>query len=94
MSDHRPAAELEKVIIRLPDGMRERLKSAADANGRSVNAEIVARLNVSFGMETATPGMWHRPELIEQTLRVLDDLRYLLAQPELTHQIIGSASDG
>lgn len=40
--------DLEKVIIRLPDGMREALKAKAAANGRSANAEIIARLAASL----------------------------------------------
>lgn len=39
-----PAADLDKVIIRLPDGMRDKLKEQAKANNRSLNAEIVDRL--------------------------------------------------
>jgi plasmid stability protein len=39
---------LEKVIVRLPDGMRDRLKKAAADNNRSMNAEIVDRLEDSF----------------------------------------------
>ncbi|MFD9897493.1 Arc family DNA-binding protein [Mesorhizobium sp. NPDC059025] len=39
---------LDKVIVRLPDGMRERLKKAAEANNRSMNAEIVARLETGL----------------------------------------------
>ena len=34
----------DQVKLRLPDGMREELKEAAKANGRSMNAEIIARL--------------------------------------------------
>lgn len=30
--------------LRLPDGMREQIKQSADANGRSMNAEIIYRL--------------------------------------------------
>ncbi|WP_370275112.1 Arc family DNA-binding protein [Pararhodobacter marinus] len=40
--------ESDKFMLRLPDGMRERIKSAADANGRSMNAEIVATLEEKF----------------------------------------------
>jgi len=39
-----PSQELEKIIVRLPEGMRERLSEVAKANNRSVNAEVVARL--------------------------------------------------
>lgn len=34
--------------VRLPDGMRDRIAEAAKANNRSMNAEIVARLEASF----------------------------------------------
>lgn len=31
----------DKYVIRFPDGMRDELKAAAKANGRSLNAEII-----------------------------------------------------
>ncbi len=34
----------DKYIVRLPDGMRDEIKVAARAAGRSMNAEIVHRL--------------------------------------------------
>ena len=34
--------------LRLPADLKERLKHAADANKRSTNAEVVARLEESF----------------------------------------------
>ncbi|WP_426035993.1 Arc family DNA-binding protein [Cypionkella sp. TWP1-2-1b2] len=40
--------ESEKFVIRLPDGMRDRIKASADANNRSMNAEIVSRLEDSL----------------------------------------------
>lgn len=40
--------ESDKFMLRFPDGMRDRLKEAAHTNGRSMNAEIVARLQASF----------------------------------------------
>ena len=38
----------DKYVLRLPDGMRDRLKAAADSRLRSMNAEIIARLEGSF----------------------------------------------
>ncbi|MCB8836911.1 Arc family DNA-binding protein [Aurantimonas sp. VKM B-3413] len=38
----------DKFIVRLPDGMRDRISGAAKANGRTMTAEIVARLKWSF----------------------------------------------
>lgn len=39
-----PIQPQDKYVVRFPDGLRERLKKAAEANNRSLNAEIVARL--------------------------------------------------
>ena len=41
-------AESDKFMLRLPDGMRDQLKAVAAENGRSMNAEIVIRLERSF----------------------------------------------
>ncbi|NVM41942.1 Arc family DNA-binding protein [Ochrobactrum intermedium] len=38
----------DKFMLRFPDGMRDRLKQAAAENNRSMNAEIIARLEASF----------------------------------------------
>lgn len=48
MADETPAREQDKFVLRLPDGMRDRLKAEAEANKRSMNAEILARLVASF----------------------------------------------
>lgn len=48
MSDF-PSQSQDKFIVRFPDGMRDRIKHAAQKNGRSMNAEIVNRLERSFG---------------------------------------------
>jgi hypothetical protein len=38
----------DKFVVRLPDGMRERVASVARKNHRSMNNEIIARLNESM----------------------------------------------
>lgn len=38
------AKRLDQFMLRLPDGMRDTLAKLADANGRSMNAEIIAAL--------------------------------------------------
>lgn len=43
-----PSEKQERFIVRLPDGMRDRIKAAADANNRSMNAEIVATLQDAY----------------------------------------------
>ena len=54
MPQETPSRDLDKVIVRLPDGVREMLKLQAEHNQRSMNAEIVARLLES--LEPWQPG--------------------------------------
>jgi hypothetical protein len=47
--------KLDKFILRFPEGMRDRIADAAKSNNRSMNAEVVSRLQNSFdGGETRT----------------------------------------
>lgn len=41
----------DKIMLRVPDGMRDRIATAAKINNRSMNAEIVSRLQASFEIE-------------------------------------------
>lgn len=43
-----PSQQQDRFIVRLPDGMRDRIKAAAERNNRSMNAEIVAALEEKF----------------------------------------------
>jgi plasmid stability protein len=43
-----PSEEAERFQIRLPDGFRDQIRIAAEANHRSMNAEIIARLMSTF----------------------------------------------
>lgn len=61
----------DQFMIRLPDGMRDRIKVVADANGRSMNAEIVAALEEVFPpLITATEAQ------IEEALRSTREALY------------------
>jgi hypothetical protein len=42
----------DKFLVRLPEGMRDRLADAASQNRRSMTAEIVDRLQASFEAES------------------------------------------
>lgn len=46
-----PSQQQDRFIIRLPDGMRERIRQSAERNGRSMNAEIVQALEHFFPPE-------------------------------------------
>lgn len=48
MTQDSPSRKLDQYIVRFPDGMRDRLKELAAHNNRSLNAEIVARLERSL----------------------------------------------
>ncbi|SDX21274.1 Arc family DNA-binding protein [Roseicitreum antarcticum] len=48
MSDGKPGRGSDQFALRLPDGMRDRIKAAADTNNRSMNAEIVATLERAY----------------------------------------------
>lgn len=43
-----PSDSADKFIIRLPPGMREQIAAAAKTNNRTMNAEVVLRLQASF----------------------------------------------
>lgn len=57
--------ESDRFMLRLPDGMRDRIKAAAEANNRSMNAEIVARLsNEGSGLtQVLPPSLFYRISL-------------------------------
>jgi len=44
MSEKATGRDSDKFMLRLPDGMRDELKRAAARNSRSLNAEIISRL--------------------------------------------------
>ncbi|MDX0543933.1 Arc family DNA-binding protein [Sinorhizobium medicae] len=45
----------DKFMLRFPNGMRDRLKEEAAKNGRSMNAEIVHRLEASLAVGNLSP---------------------------------------
>lgn len=49
MTDQKYPSQLaERFQIRMPDGLRDKIREAAEANKRSMNTEIIARLEESF----------------------------------------------
>lgn len=95
MSDRKPQDQ-DKFIIRLPKGMRSRIKRAADANGRSMNAEVVAALLDWFPDPTAEEYLaWLHRELealrgVVQSTRAPDEQKALAskAMAEVRQKII------
>lgn len=48
MSRKYPSQNLKQVLLRIPDAMKERLEADAEDKGRSLTAEILARLESTF----------------------------------------------
>lgn len=48
MASETTGRESDKFMLRLPDGMRDRIRVEAESNKRSMNAEIVSRLQESL----------------------------------------------
>lgn len=46
-----PSEAADKFLVRLPDGMRERLRQQAKANRRTMNSEIVHHLDRALSTE-------------------------------------------
>lgn len=51
-----PSDKQDKFMLRFPDGMRDRIREEAEANGRSMNAEIIHRLEQSFANRSIRTG--------------------------------------
>ncbi len=51
-----PSDKQDQYIVRFPDGMRDRIKVAAKQSGRSMNAEIIYRLQTTLEMDAYVPG--------------------------------------
>jgi hypothetical protein len=51
LTNHVSSAHDEKFVVRFPHGMRERLSASARDNQRSMNAEVVFRMDHSLALE-------------------------------------------
>lgn len=86
--------ESDKFMLRLPDGMRDRIAEAAKEHGRSMNAEIVARLQDSFdGPSPSTEfhfKLGYLSGLISAARDALRTVRIKLVRDKATTETIGS----
>lgn len=69
-----PSRKLDQYIVRFPDGMRDRLKAAAEENGRSMNAEIVKRLQDTLDFEDFK-ARWDEIPTVGPGTTALDEIR-------------------
>ena len=47
-ANEKPIRYMDSILVRMPDGMKDRLAQRARANGRSMNAELVAIISESL----------------------------------------------
>lgn len=76
MTELRPGAGSDQFNVRFPPGMRDRIKVAADINGRSMNAEIIATLEERYPATSvdvrAVDGLLHYIASASTPAQVLD----------------------
>lgn len=81
-----PSEQQERFIVRLPDGMRDRIKAAAERNNRSMNAEIVATIEMMYP---------ERTDVSEPTIGQIDEdelLKILGDVDRLRQRLLASAT--
>jgi ATP phosphoribosyltransferase len=62
----KPVQPQDKYVLRLPDGLRDQIKEAAETYNRSMNAEIIARLEQAYAN-------WPRIRLPRELLRRIEE---------------------
>lgn len=66
-----PSEKQDRFIVRLPDGLRDRIRAAAEANNRSMNAEVVATLEQQYPSPAALEELFFS-EIVEWSDRIGD----------------------
>jgi hypothetical protein len=67
-----PGEQHVKFMLRIPRAMRERIAGEAEANGRSLNAEITARLGTSLDGDRRIDDLAALLDRIEATVRFVE----------------------
>lgn len=60
-----PSDQQARYLLRLPDGLREQIEASAKANNRSMNAEIISRLERSFDLDDGLTALTARIDELE-----------------------------
>lgn len=93
-----PSDLADKFMLRLPDGLRERISKAAQTNKRSMNSEIVATLQNAYpDIEPRANELFTQiyeladelggPEKAEQMRGLLEEFIEFMLDSATTHQI-------
>jgi plasmid stability protein len=81
-----PSEQQDRLIIRFPDGMRDRIAVLAKANGRSMNAEVISMIEASFRKA-------ERPTDEERKADLAQEIRELRGVIEKLQTEIGELKD-
>lgn len=61
----------DKFVLRLPEGLRDRINQAAESNHRSMNGEMVARIDGSLDLERKYEEMRQLNSFLNQKIAIL-----------------------
>jgi hypothetical protein len=61
-----PGRGSDQFVLRFPDGMRDRITRSARENGRSINSEIISRLEKSYEDDDVLLSLEGRVEELEK----------------------------
>ncbi len=82
----------DRIIVRLPDGMRDQLADLAEANGRSMTAEVVAALERHLkGVDRVTQ-IWETLKKHQQDLEEIGLIRQAVLNLEGAMEEVGEDS--
>lgn len=85
-----PSRSADQFVVRLPDGMRDRIADAAKKAGRSMNAEIVHRLQQSLDVDLASETIYTPTVALVDGAGIDDAVRRranALAKPENRNEL-------
>lgn len=87
MAEETPVRDFDKFMLRMPEGMRDRIAREAKTNGRSMNAELIARIEKTLEDDTALVKLTGRVEELEadfeKRIQELEQTMY-----EVTHYLL------
>ncbi len=61
-----PSEQQDRLIVRFPDGMRDRIATLAKANGRSMNAEIISMIETWFSQTERPTDKEQKTDLVQE----------------------------
>ncbi|MGI4769971.1 MAG: Arc family DNA-binding protein [Janthinobacterium lividum] len=93
MDDRKPSDLVDRIVVRTPDGMRDRLNEVARANGRSANAEAVKALDAWLTQDTQVERVFVRlPERVRERVDAAARLNGRSALDEIVARVADSFS--